>query len=555
MTVPRVLTVFGPLTAIPEQESLGEGERLLTTAGSVAADVVVPASRILHVDDFGADPTGVADSAQAFEDAIEDLDEFVGGAIELSATPDGYYRFTRTVNVTRPVKFIGQGGRTVHSATIIRVPVGVTAFRVWGAGAPSGDGSPDTVFEDISITAAGKLATTTTGDYDHEAFTMTVDAAGDFTDGQLVAIEGVGQKCTLAETLATTTNGSPTVTLSSTGDQTPTMRIGQYILIPTAFPDPTKITNVVGTTLTMESNAASTEVGAIVKYCSSLITRIVSGGGTTTWTIDGYGSVSKTGAVITHADTAIDILNLTHCVRVSVGDTGGHSFAGAAFTLRGDHANQPATTGVNLSTLTNCRSYANRHAVYALGADTNDCYFHVQSHQATDWCFVDISHLGNTYVSCHGDGGNGFITQDATGCACTYIGCYLEGGTWASMNGGCVVVGGTMPVFCGAYTIVQMQLRDLEYFGAALTGDVTYGRGGSAYWARAIEFSGTLTADATITFDKRTPSKWIWNNTVGGFNLLVKTSTAPTVTIPAGSACEVQSDGTNMRRRTADVTP
>lgn len=66
-----------------------------------------------------------------------------------------------------------------------------------------------------------------------------------------------------------------------------------------------------------------------------------------------------------------------------------------------------------------------------------------------------------------------------------------------------------------------------------------------------------LGADATLKLPVGRYKRWIWNNTTGGFNLLVKciSGTGNTLTIGKGMAAEVQCSGIEILRRTADVTP
>lgn len=198
----------------------------------------------------------------------------VGGIVHLSATPGKGnspgrgYRLERTVDVTRTCVIRGHGGSPNFPGSTVVCDPGVTAFRVWGQGASNGNGAPDTVFEDLTVLAAGRNTNTTTGNY--------------------VA-------------------HSPTLTL----------------------------------------------------------------------TLDG-GDTSLNPCVISHADSGFDLLN-TFCLdRVTVGDGSGHHFQGAGFTARGSHANVPATN-CNVSSLSNCGSFSNRHALYVNGADANGCRFNVRS--------------------------------------------------------------------------------------------------------------------------------------------------------------------------------
>ncbi len=466
-TVADDIAKSGP-TAIDRVQGI-HGRPISATAPVVGQKYVwngtdhVPADRVFNIELFapGESPSVLDGSgfdwADAFEAAIQAADATGGGLIVLSYTgPLLGYRISRTIDVTRTVKIVGQGGSHFFPATIVCCDPGASGFHIWGAGGPDGSNSaPDALLEDFTILTSGPNTNTTTGVYTMSDTTVPLDDAGDFADGQVIAIEGMGHQVTIAEHVADTTIGSPTVSLSSLGTSgVAPFRIGTYIKIGTAFPDPTLVINRVGDVLTLASNAATSLTAHTFQWCAPLISRIVSGGGTTTLVVAGYAGSASGACVIRHADTGVIAENKTRCHRIAVGDPFGHTFPGAAFTVLGDHANVPATNA-NQSEFLDCESYGNRFAYFAVGADSNVCTVRIVSVQCFDWSFVDLSHLGNLYTACHVDGGNGFLSQDALGCAACYVGCYGEGGTVSSLGPGAQIFGGTMAPFAGGHAIVS----------------------------------------------------------------------------------------------------
>lgn len=71
----------------------------------------------------------------------------------------------------------------------------------------------------------------------------------------------------------------------------------------------------------------------------------------------------------------------------------------------------------------------------------------------------------------------------------------------------------------------------------------------------AIEVVGAPAGDVTLTLPVGKYARWVWNHTTGGHALIVTTGSGNTVTIATAKGAGVQCTGTEMRRRTADVTP
>src|SRR5262245_39688397 len=121
-------------------------------------------AQFLNVRDFGALADGVADDSAAFQRAIEALDAARGGTIEV---PFGRYRFASTVDIDREciLRGAGGGGDGIHAGTIIIADAGVTAFRFWAFGGPSGQGSSGSIIEHMCVGAAGHDKGTTTATF------------------------------------------------------------------------------------------------------------------------------------------------------------------------------------------------------------------------------------------------------------------------------------------------------------------------------------------------------------------------------------------------------
>jgi polygalacturonase len=78
--------------------------------------------------DFGADPTGIADSAPAFMAAIASFgptnDSFAGTVI----VPFGTFRFASPVRIKKSVLIQGEQGASTYLSTVIVPDAGIEAF-------------------------------------------------------------------------------------------------------------------------------------------------------------------------------------------------------------------------------------------------------------------------------------------------------------------------------------------------------------------------------------------------------------------------------------------
>ena len=99
----------------------------------------------------------------------------------------------------------------------------------------------------------------------------------------------------------------------------------------------------------------------------------------------------------------------------------------------------------NCSEISGCSAAACRHAVYAVGGDSNACRINLRSVTCTHWSFYELSGLGNKYSTFHADGGLGFCSADNNNRS-GYDNCYAEVGTLTSLGNRSLAVGGTMPL-------------------------------------------------------------------------------------------------------------
>jgi hypothetical protein len=133
---------------------------------------------------------------------------------------------------------------------------------------------------------------------------------------------------------------------------------------------------------------------------------------------------------IEHADAGVDMLSQCSVQNCVIGSNwvnpGG--FQGPAIAIRGNGKNW-VPTNANLWSVYNTRVYYCRNGLYVVGADANvGMACGVYSVQSRQWSFIDLSQNSNNYVTCHADGGFGWIAPDRAA-GPTLFGCYTESGT------------------------------------------------------------------------------------------------------------------------------
>jgi len=113
----------------------------------------------ISVLDFGADPTGVADSASAFQAAVESLspsNSEVGGMIII---PKGTYKLNSTWNIRKRVTIIGTnaGDQPSTSATILLFPADTDGIRFFsGTDSSTGTNATQSILQYVEVRSTAK---------------------------------------------------------------------------------------------------------------------------------------------------------------------------------------------------------------------------------------------------------------------------------------------------------------------------------------------------------------------------------------------------------------
>jgi hypothetical protein len=380
---------------------------------------------------YGAVGDGIADDSAAIAAAIAAAAaDGSRGKVRLARK----HRIASTIDVSKAVSIEGRGGSFSYDGTTVVVDQGVTGFRVFNTFPP--------VFRGIYFVAAGKNTNSELGAWTNGTQTITLDAAGDFEDGQDILLPSAGTSNRLSGVTAETTSGSATVTLTSPNTGGAGVYVGMYITIGTAFPTPTKIIARTETVLTMATTAATSLAAETVYYREDVFTTIESGGGTTTLTISTLvtDGVSFTGRAISHADHAIAALT-----RIVVDDCTFYNFQGCGIWARGDTGDDPVTNG-NDHSFRNLLFFGNYVGVLFSGNNCNvGSLINCQAESNLGYAFVDDSYNGHTYTACQAGGGYAFRTRDVSTHVSVLVGCYAEGGSHVCDGVGTMIVGGTMP--------------------------------------------------------------------------------------------------------------
>lgn len=130
--------------------------------GAVGRTVHQKLQESVSVLDFGADPTGVADSYAAFQaahDALVGGDPWRGGTIYV---PKGSYTLSSTWVITKRVNIIGanMGQQPETAATLLSFPANTTGIRFHSSfSAPNGGSADNCLLSDINLYCTNKLST------------------------------------------------------------------------------------------------------------------------------------------------------------------------------------------------------------------------------------------------------------------------------------------------------------------------------------------------------------------------------------------------------------
>ena len=129
--------------------------------GAVVTTVQTKLRESVSVLDFGADPTGVADSYAAFQAAHDSLSAYGdsrGGTIYV---PAGSYILSATWEISKQVSIVGTnaGDHTYWAGSLLTFPANTTGIRFYGSDTPTGSNALESSITNIYLTASAKSAT------------------------------------------------------------------------------------------------------------------------------------------------------------------------------------------------------------------------------------------------------------------------------------------------------------------------------------------------------------------------------------------------------------
>jgi hypothetical protein len=221
----------------------------------------------LNIKWFGATGAGApTDDSGAFRAlntfcTIKNSTGFVGGrAVFL---PFGEYYIASTVQMDAPCKFTGElggGSFEYNRPTRITFPAGVTAFDMVRGAVNYADNA---TFTDIVFQGLGKNTNTGTGAITNGSQTLTLAAAGDFQNGQVILVRGAAGSGIFRKGIkAATTAGSPLITQSVVGGAG--VYPGMILSVANAgFPANTYVVSATNNVITMSANATATVSGQL----------------------------------------------------------------------------------------------------------------------------------------------------------------------------------------------------------------------------------------------------------------------------------------------------
>ncbi len=424
-----------------------------------------------NVEDYGADPTGVLDSADAFEDAIMAFSGTFPSTGGIVIVPPGTYRLSRTVHVKKQVWIKGSYG----SSTIIKPDTGVTAFKFeryntyteLGAAGSDSSAISDLIFYNANHKAEVWALNTpyVVGDvrkvgpapgqglipfideneyYRHyvctHAGTSKASGAGPYSRGndKLLAYDAQSGNFHVGKTLVGATSGASGLILEDTDDGvTGTLRLTS---VSGTFQDDEVINDytIVINTATGGVLTSTISTGAAVANGTVTDPDDDELDGTARWEYIGAGAMLHIRA------NNISASNVTI-----------QTCSGAGVHIVGGDLEDPnAFTNSNGWLLVNCNiSTCDGPGLYIRGSDTNGgtmfggsmggCGGPASDEEFTGpgYCIYDHSYLGCTYVGVLFStvGGQGYVHTASIGGAITFSGCYAEGtggGPSVCCNGG-----------------------------------------------------------------------------------------------------------------------
>lgn len=278
--------------------------------------------------------------------------------------------------------------------------------------------------------------------------TLTL-AAADFADGDIIMVRGAGEDHTLMNSdylTGATVTGTPALTLSNSAG----VYDGMVLQVAGAgFPADTFVVSRSGVNVTMSANAASTVSAGAITYQNDLCVEIMSGGGTTTLTVNEAAFQAVSGAVVKHYDCGIYSQS-----RIGVENCTFRNFEGAGLFIHagGDVASvSTRPTNANSWRVNEIVSTGNGNGMRLKGNDANaGTAIGADVGSNTEYGLVDASFLGNYYFGAHVAGAYGYMTVFLNASA-AFVACYTEGGTVNSFAERTLVVGGLMGSAAGNF--------------------------------------------------------------------------------------------------------
>ncbi len=423
----------------------------------------------VNVLDFGADPTGIADSSAAFTAAINSFFANAGGSsfTSLAGTvlvPPGTYRLASTVSIKRSVLILGAQGGSYFTCRI-KPDKGITAFCFESYNTPKyttdncSGGFAQLV--NVNITPADicgprvPLTHYDVGDrvrfgtgikedsFRHfecmTAGTTSADADGPYSWGNDMSLNYDDQTVNFTkgrQVQGATSLASGYVVSDSDAGTTGTLRV----------------TSLVGT---FQDDEIVRELDANGE--------VIMGGGSATVN----GAVSDDNTTLLDGDARWKYIGLGAGVVMRtaayVRDCGINATSGNGIHIEAQSREVAfATCNANGWGVMNISSFSTQgHNVFVKGSDANGGFllggYMLGGGGATsdnDFSgpgvnICDMSFLGNTYVSVQfGSGGQGPIISRSVGGGNTFLGCYVEGtgGGWIEASGTCTIIGGGLAV-------------------------------------------------------------------------------------------------------------
>lgn len=382
---------------------------------------------------------------------MRNLLTFIGNDAATAFIPpsDTPYLWNSKVDWAGALSLVSQPSTSMLSAVLdgflhgalIKVPAGVTAIVPQRTTNTYADG---VTFSGLSFKATGANTSATTGSMAKDTRVLTLAAAADFADGQVVLVRGAGPRGYLRGNgmRGTAVAGSAVITLAAQPNAASGVVVGQVLNIGAnddnsggAFPAGSRVLSFVndtGTstyTITMSANAISTVAApARIDLFGDIYGYIVSGGGTTTLNLTSMAHRAVTAAAVEHYDCAIFG---TAGFRVERCTFEGFQGAAVAMQAGGRHISPDGTvTNANCYNWDGVLVRNGRNGVVIDGTDANACQFaNIYTLTTSEWGIIDQSLLGNLFNNTHTAGGYGILHVTEPTSVSQFNYAYTESGT------------------------------------------------------------------------------------------------------------------------------